>query len=121
MELAGLGRRFVALVIDWIIAALTVSGIAGVSYPPDDIAQNLIITAAYIVEVGLLVGLLGVSIGKRLMGIRVEDPDGRPPGVVRGLLRTALICAFIPPLVQNPEGRGLHDVLANTRQVPIRR
>lgn len=120
MELAGLGRRIIALIIDWLIAALTVIGIGGVTYPPETITQNLIITAAYIVEVGLLVGLLGFSIGKRIVGIRVETPNGQPPGPLYGLLRAALVCLIIPPIVQNPEGRGLHDVLANTRQVPIK-
>lgn len=119
MELAGLGRRIIALVIDWLVAALSAAALFGVSYPPEDPLQNLIITGAYIVEVGVLVGLVGFSIGKRIVGIRVESPAGGPPGIAMGLLRTLLICVVIPPLVQNKEGRGLHDVLANTRQVRI--
>jgi len=117
MELAGLGRRVIALVIDWLIAALSVMAVADVSYPPEGLQQNLIITAAYVVEVGLLVGLLGFSIGKRIVGIKVENPDGRPPGPLYGLLRALMVCLIIPPIVQNSEGRGLHDVLTNTRQV----
>ncbi len=119
MELAGLGRRIIALFIDWIVAALSVAAFANVSYPPKSPLENLIITGGYIVEVGLLVGLLGYSIGKRVVGIRVENPNGRPPGVLKGVARTFLICLIIPPLVQNKEGRGLHDVLTNTRQVLI--
>lgn len=120
MELAGLGRRIIALFIDWIVAALSVMAFTKVSYPPKNPLENLIITGGYIVEVGLLVGLLGFSIGKRIVGIRVENPEGRPPGILMGLVRTFLICLIIPPVVQNKEGRGLHDVLTNTRQVPIK-
>ena len=119
MEVAGLGRRIVALFIDWIVAALSVMAFFDVSYPPENPVENLIITAAYVVEVGLLVGLLGFSIGKRIVGIRVERPDGRPPAIHLAILRTFLICLIIPPLVQNKEGRGLHDVLANTRQIAM--
>lgn len=119
METAGLGRRFVALVLDWLVAALSAAAIFGIEYPPKSPLQNLVITGAYVVEVGLLVGLVGFSIGKRIAGIRVENPAGRPPSIGYGLLRTLLVCLIIPPLVQNSEGRGLHDVLANTRQVRI--
>ena len=119
METAGLGRRIIALFIDWIVAGLSVGALLGTSYPPKDPLENLYITIGYVVEVGVLVALLGYSIGKRIVGIRVEQPNGRPPSLPNALLRTLLICLIIPPLVQNKEGRGLHDVLANTRQIKI--
>jgi uncharacterized RDD family membrane protein YckC len=116
MHSAPLGRRVLALVIDWIIAALSATALTGVSYPPDDPTQNLVITGFFVAEVGLLVGLLGFSIGKRVVGLRIENPDGRPIGIGQGLLRTALVCLVIPPLVQNKEGRGLHDVVSGSRE-----
>ena len=119
METAGLGRRIIALFIDWIVAALSVGAVAGTSYPPEDPLENLFITIGFVLEVGVLVGLLGFSIGKRVVGIKVEQPDGRPPSLPNALLRTFLICLVVPPLVQNKEGRGLHDVLAGTRQIRI--
>lgn len=117
MESAPFGRRLLALLIDWLVAALSAAALAGVSYPPDNIRQHLIITAFYVVEVGLTVGLLGFSIGKRLLGLRVENPDGRPIGVGQGLLRTALVCLVVPPIVTNGDGRGLHDVVTGSREV----
>lgn len=117
MESAPFGRRLLAVVIDWIVAALSATALTGVSYPPDDPAQNLVITAFFIAEVGLLVGMLGYSIGKRVVGIRVIDPDGRPIGIGWGLLRTALVCLVIPPVVQNKEGRGLHDIVTGSREI----
>ncbi len=117
MESASLGRRIVALVIDWIIASLTAVALTPVSFPPDNIPQNLIITGFFIVEVGVLVGLLGASIGKRVMRLGVINPDGQAIGIPQGLLRTALVCLVIPPLVANSDGRGLHDIVTGSREI----
>ncbi len=119
MESAPLGRRMLALVIDWIVAALSATALTGVNYPPDDPMQNLVITGFFVVEVGLLVGLLGSSIGKRVVGIRIENPDGQPIGIGYGLLRTALVCLIIPAIVQNKEGRGLHDIVVGSREIKV--
>ncbi len=117
MESAPFGRRLLALVIDWIVAALSATALTEVSYPPDNPLQNLVITGFFVAEVGLLVGLLGYSIGKRVVGIRVENPDGGPVGLGWGLLRTALVCLVIPAIVRNKEGRGLHDIVTGSREV----
>lgn len=117
MESAPLGRRVVALVIDWVIASLSAVAITPVSYPPDNITQNLIITAFFVVEVGVLVGLLGASIGKRIMRLGVINPDGQAIGIPQGLLRTALVCLVIPPIVSNSDGRGLHDIVTGSREI----
>ena len=115
MENVSLGRRLGALLVDWIIASLSAAALAGVSYPPDGIRQNLVITAFFVVEVALLTGLLGYSIGKRIFGLKVEGPDGRPIGVVRALIRTLLVCLVIPALVMTSDKRGLHDLAARSR------
>lgn len=39
----------------------------------------------------LLTSLLGVTPGRFVMGIRVLRPDGRPPGLMAGAIRTALV------------------------------
>lgn len=117
MDSAPFGRRLLALVIDWIIASLSAVALTTVTYPPANISQNLVITGFFVVEVGLLVGLLGASIGKRIVGISVLNPDGRPIGIGYGLLRTALVCLVIPPIVQNADGRGLHDIVVGSREV----
>jgi uncharacterized RDD family membrane protein YckC len=43
--------------------------------------------------------------------------DGRPVSLLLALLRTALICLVVPPLVYNPDRRGLHDLLTGTLTV----
>lgn len=119
VETAGFGRRLAALAIDWVVAGLSAVALARVSFPPENPLENLIITGFYVVEVGVLVGLVGFSIGKRVLGLRVETPAGRPPAVPQALFRSLLVCLIIPPLVQNADGRGLQDVLTGTRQIKI--
>ncbi len=117
MQTVSLGRRLGALFIDWIIAALSGVAVAGVSYPPKDPKENLIITGIFIVEVALLTGLLGFSIGKRIFGLKVENVDGRPIGVGRAVIRTALVCLVIPAIVMTDDQRGLHDLAAGSRVI----
>ncbi|TXL62777.1 RDD family protein [Aeromicrobium terrae] len=119
MPHVSLGRRLVALLIDWVIAAFSAIALAGVSYPPDDIGQNLVITGFFVGEVALLTGLLGYSIGKRVVGLKVEGPNGRPIGVPRAILRTLLVCLVIPAVVMNDERRGLHDIAVTSRVMPV--
>ncbi len=112
-----LGRRLVALVIDWFVAVLSAAVVAQTAVPPEGLRDSFIVSGVFIVEVGLLVGLLGFSIGKRLAGLRVEGHDGGPIGVPRALLRTFLLSLVIPALVMTDERRGLHDLAAGSRVI----
>jgi len=62
----------------------------------------------------LLTALAGMTLGKRLTGIRVARLDGKPVGLLWGLVRTVLLLTVIPPLVTDRDLRGLHDRAANT-------
>jgi len=117
VETPSLGRRLGALLVDWIVAALSAVALTGVKYPPENIRQNLVITAFFVGEVALLTGLLGVTIGKRIFGLRVEGPDGRPIGVPRAVVRTVLLALVIPAIVMNDDKRGLHDLAAGSRVI----
>jgi uncharacterized RDD family membrane protein YckC len=46
--------------------------------------------------------------------------DGRPPGLWRAALRTALLLLLVPALVWDRDGRGLHDKAAGTVLVHVR-
>lgn len=114
MNEAGWPRRIGAFLIDWAVALLSSALITRTAIPPADIGQNLSICGFFIVEVGVLTGLLGVSIGKRVFGIAVVNAQYRPVGIPRALLRTALICLVIPVLLITDRQRGLHDVVAGS-------
>lgn len=114
MNIASWPRRIGALFIDWFIAVFTSAGIARTHVLPASPLENLIVTGFFVVEVGILTGLLGASIGKRVMGIAVVNEQGGAIGIPRALLRSALICLVIPVLLQTDHRRGLHDVAAGS-------
>ena len=114
---ASLGRRFAALLIDWLIALLTVALFTGTDLSGTDAASPFLNLGVFFLQVWLLTGLLGFTIGKRLLGLRVENPFGAPIGLARAFTRSLLLCLVIPALIQNDEGRGFHDVAAGSRVV----
>ena len=124
---AAVGRRVVALVVDWVVCL----AISATFFPSDETAaflvraDSMVTLAVFAVENLLLVGLVGFTLGHRLLGLRVRTagyrPDGTPvpddaraPGLVRGFVRTLLLCLVIPAVVWDSDGRGLHDRLAGT-------
>ena len=92
-------------------------GFTGLQFPPNGIDDQLIINAVFVAEVSILLGLLGFSIGKRVMGLRVINSDGNPIGLWRAGLRTALLTLVLPALVMTEDKRGLHDLAAGSKVV----
>jgi len=104
-SVSGIGRRLVALLIDWLICEVIAFAAFRSQYPT---------LAVFAVEVWLLTSLTGFTIGKRLLGIRVVRIDGKPVGFLWALVRTLLLLCVIPALVYDGDSRGLHDKAANT-------
>lgn len=104
-SMAPLGRRVVALFIDWITALIISRALVG---DPQSTLQSFATLGIFAVQVAILTWLSGASFGQRLVGIRVVGRTRRL-GVVACLLRTVLICLVIPPVVWDSDGRGLHD------------
>ena len=114
MENAGWPRRIGALVVDWAIAWLTVLAVTGTNYWSQDAVPFWAPILAFFVEVSVVEGLLGASIGKKLFGIRVAGYSGAPIGPKGAIIRTALLCLVIPALLVTDRQRGLHDVAAGS-------
>jgi uncharacterized RDD family membrane protein YckC len=100
-----MGRRVGALLIDWVVSTLVAVALFHDQY------WTLVVFA---VQDYLLTALAGMTIGKRLTGIRVARLDGRPVGLLWGLVRTLLLLTVVPPLITDRDLRGLHDRAANT-------
>lgn len=107
------GRRILALFIDWGIASLI--SLTWFNY---DVWVTL---GIFLLMHVALVGLLGVTIGKRLARIQVVRLRGSAPVSIPGphwaLLRTLLLLAVVPAALISPDGRGLHDRITGTVQV----
>ena len=110
-SVAGMGRRLLALAIDWALCSVVV-------YTLLDMAPA---TAGYMVLLGyglqaiVLQLFLGSTVGKRIVGIRMGSVGGSalpwPSAIV---VRTLLLCLVVPALINDRDGRGLHDRVAGT-------
>lgn len=116
-QTAGFGRRLVAVLVDWLICqgvALLFTGTeggggAGAAFLPLGIFAVLNV---------VFISLTGSTVGHRLLGMQVWQvrPGSFPLQV---LVRTALLCLFVPAVLTASDGRGLHDVIAGTRIVRV--
>ena len=127
---ASLVRRSVALVIDWVLSM----AVASVFWPdPNAVGPRLLgaqpwaTLLVFVVATVVLVGLLGHTVGHRLLGVRVARlvtdtstgvvvrlPAPGPPGIPAAAVRTVLLALVIPAVVWDRSGRGMHDVAART-------
>lgn len=117
METPGLGRRFAALFIDWIVAYLVVTLVTGTDYAGANAAPWFYPLIGFWVVVTLQLGTASTTLGKRILRIRVIDADGGPIGFWRAALRTTLLVLVLPAVVITEDRRGLHDMAAGTMVV----
>jgi uncharacterized RDD family membrane protein YckC len=107
MVKAGTGRRFLALLIDWLLC-LMISGIVGFG------SRSVSTLAVFFIEVSALTTLQQASAGQRILRLRVVDFTNY--GIVPAkkiLIRTLLICLVLPAVFTR-DGRGLQDWVANS-------
>jgi uncharacterized RDD family membrane protein YckC len=77
---------------------------------------------AAVLDLGVLAGLTGKTLGKWTTGLRLERTDGGVPGIGWALLRHfvgypvsfALFGLGFLMAIVNPTGRALHDLFAGT-------
>jgi uncharacterized RDD family membrane protein YckC len=105
MSVAGMGRRMLALLIDWLLCMVIAYWLTG---------SQFWTIAVFAVEVYVLTALTGTTVGKRLVGIRVVRPGGGMVGFRWALVRTALLLTVVPPLLSDRDLRGLHDRASDT-------
>ena len=124
---ASLGRRFAALMIDWVIAAFITnligphqSGTITTARAQQIFIQSMWLqSAVFAFEVILMTMLAGGSIGQIPLKLRVLSVDtGGRPNILQVIVRTILVLLVVPALVTR-EGRGFHDIIARTQRVKI--
>ncbi len=143
---AGVGRRLLAALIDFLLVGAVAAGSAlvaavalGVSLPdsrefgPDFVLAGLLDRNPMAVgALGLLVGMsalyqiylggiLGQTVGKRILRLRVISSSGRTPGPLVGCLRFVTMTLSLLPVglgwlwcLFDRERRALHDHLSGT-------
>jgi uncharacterized RDD family membrane protein YckC len=105
------GRRLAALCVDWLLALLVARVALGVDSWND---LQWAALATFTVYNALLVGLLGSSVGHRLLGLRLVRLDGAAPGLLRATARAVLLSLAVPALIWDRDQRGLHDRFVGT-------
>ena len=113
-SLAPVGRRALAVLIDWILAALVASLI--VHLTPAFGGHALV---GYLVWVllGILTGwLFARTPGMMALGMGVArlDNPGERVGFWRAAVRTILTAFFFPAAMVDSDGRGIHDRATGT-------
>jgi uncharacterized RDD family membrane protein YckC len=112
-SVARMGRRIIALMIDWIAAILVTHLVF-----PDLVYGSEVFAAAtlgiFAAQVFLLTATTGASFGYKLSGIRLISISPAPITFLKVLARTALLCLVVPALIWDRDGRGLHDKAVGT-------
>lgn len=141
---AGLWPRFLALLVDLLLFCAIffpvtrwVKGVWVMSATDHYWNHGLFITdplcivflTVMVLYLVLLEGLVGVTLGKRVIGLRVERVGGGRPGLIKGLLRNALrIVDGLPALnilgivliLTSEERARFGDRIAGTRVMRVR-
>jgi len=114
LAIASLGRRFGALLIDWLLCLL-ISGAFGKT-----INSPWVTPAVLTLEYTFFVGFFAQTPGMFVTRIRcVRLADGGTIGPVRAFLRGLLLNLAVPALIMDHQRRGLHDKAAGSIMVPV--
>lgn len=106
-----LGRRILALAIDWALAV--VISVAFFHY------NSFATLGIYAVMQIVFLITVGGSIGHLVCRMRLTPLNGGYLGVWRPIVRTVLICIVIPAVIYDRDQRGLHDRAVGTILVRV--
>ena len=115
-SVARLGRRLIAILIDWLIAY----GLSLLFFRQKDGTTNPWINLGIFAMLQLIFLLFfNGSLGHLLLRLRLVPIRGGAMAPWRPLARTLLLCLAIPALIWDRDQRGLHDRLAGTILVRV--
>ncbi len=115
-----LGRRMLALLIDWLMSyAIAIGFFAGSGDLVDRVPEaRLPVVLIFFAEMFLMTAFGGASAGHRIMRMKVvRFSDGGVVAPLQALIRTVLICLVVTAITFDENGRGIHERLSNTKLV----
>ncbi|MEX0832469.1 MAG: RDD family protein [Actinomycetota bacterium] len=131
LEYIGVGRRFIAILIDTVIGLIWTVPLGELEISSGTLNYHLsgwsfyLNAALWIAYFTILEGAFGATAGKFVVGIRVRNPDGSPAGYwkafVRSLMRVVDAAPWIIPYLvgaiavwNSPSKQRLGDRVAQT-------
>ncbi|GAC1322800.1 MAG: RDD family protein [Mycobacteriales bacterium] len=114
-SVVALPRRLAAFGLD-LLAGAAIGGLVNAFvHNPSPGSRGLAANLAFVLEVAVLTGLTGQSLGMRALGVRVLRLTGTPiPGLGWALVRTLLLVLLVPAVIWDRDSRGLHDRASGT-------
>jgi uncharacterized RDD family membrane protein YckC len=110
------GKRILALVIDWVSAILVAQLVSG-DQGYGTSRNSLITLIIFGLQIWVFTWFIGSSFGQKIVGLRIETLIHTKPSVWQSLIRTLLILLVFPAFLTDQDGRGFHDRIAKTRIV----
>ena len=107
-SVARIGRRILAIIVDWALAALPAYLLIG---GPDAAWWQVLVFGVMQI---VFIPTIGGSLGHRICGMRVVPIAGGWVGPWRPVVRTVLLLLIVPLLVWDSDQRGFHDKIAGT-------
>ena len=110
------GRRFVAISVDWVISALVLMLMTGRDYltiSSTTLGQMQLLGVFVALQI-LSIWAIGGSMGHRLLRLYVVNVHGGSLTWWRPVVRSVLLALVIPALVWDSDQRGFHDKVAGT-------
>ena len=110
------GRRFVAISVDWVISALVLMLMTGRDYltiSSTALGQMQLLGVFVALQI-LSIWAIGGSMGHRLLRLYVVNVHGGSLTWWRPIVRSVLLALVIPALVWDSDQRGFHDKVAGT-------
>lgn len=109
-----LGRRFAALMVDWLACYFIVAASAG-GLGAMASNRSLTVLGLFFLEIAILSALQGATLGHRIFGIKiVRFTDGGAISPVQALIRSALLVTVIFAVTFDENGRGIHERLSGS-------
>ena len=116
----GMGRRFIALSIDWLMSYVIAIGFfAGSGSFLERSHQGRVpVLIIFFAQSLIFLTFGGATTGHRLLGMKVvRFSDGGLPTPWQALIRTTLIVLVITAITFDEDGRGIHERLSRTRLI----